>query len=196
MESIGYLEKLMKIESHEDIEEIQQFLLDTIDGAQLHETGCVTAKKTASDDGPEILLNTHMDVVSPHIEFERDGDIIRGRGACDAKGCLAPMVTAFSRFDPDTVTVGPGDTVVWKNTSSHAHTVTAYEDAVPEAADFFASGGFETQDAAEQGWVDGTEGAFYEGETFEHTFEVAGEYNYFCIPHEASGMVGVVEVTE
>jgi len=101
-----------------------------------------------------------------------------------------------SRFDPDTVTVGPGDTVVWKNTSSHAHTVTAYEDAVPEAADFFASGGFETQDAAEQGWVDGTEGAFYEGETFEHTFEVAGEYNYFCIPHEASGMVGVVEVTE
>jgi len=101
MQSVEYLERLMRIESHDSIDEIQEFLLDTIDGAKRHETGCVHAEKSGDADGPEILLNTHMDVVSPHIEFERDGDIIRGRGACDAKGCLAPMVTAFQQTDPD-----------------------------------------------------------------------------------------------
>ena len=100
MRSVDCLEQLMKIESHENVEEIQQYLQDTIAGAQLDDTGVVHAEKAGSADGPEIVLNTHMDVVSPHIGFERDGDIIRGRGACDAKGCLAPMMTAFSTFEP------------------------------------------------------------------------------------------------
>jgi len=101
MDSVKYLENLMKIESHESVDEIQQFLTKTIPGAQLHETGCVHATKTGDDNGPEIVLNTHMDVVSPHIDFQREGDVIRGRGACDAKGCLAPMATAFSQIEPD-----------------------------------------------------------------------------------------------
>lgn len=99
-------------------------------------------------------------------------------------------------FEPATLTVAPGDTVVWKNTSSHAHTVTAYQAEIPAEADYFATGGFDSQSAAEDGWLDGTRGALYEGDTFEHTFETPGEYNYFCIPHEASGMLGFVEVTE
>ena len=101
MEPVEYLESLMRIESHERVDEIQEFLLDTIDGAELHETGCVYAEKSGEDGGPEVVLNTHMDVVSPHLGFERDRDIIRGRGACDAKGCLAPMITAFSQADPE-----------------------------------------------------------------------------------------------
>lgn len=105
MESVEYLEQLMRIESHETVNEIQDHLLDTIEGARLDETGCVYAEKVGADDGPELILNTHMDVVSPHIDFERDGDVIRGRGACDAKGCLAPMATAFSRADPDAGTL-------------------------------------------------------------------------------------------
>jgi plastocyanin len=31
-------------------------------------------------------------------------------------------------------------------------------------------------------------------ETFEYTFEVAGTYRYFCVPHEAVGMRGAVIV--
>jgi plastocyanin len=27
------------------------------------------------------------------------------------------------------------------------------------------------------------------GETYEHTFETESVYDYFCIPHEAAGMV-------
>ncbi|MCL5279758.1 MAG: plastocyanin/azurin family copper-binding protein [Planctomycetes bacterium] len=29
---------------------------------------------------------------------------------------------------------------------------------------------------------------------FQHTFEVPGTYVYFCLPHEAMGMVGKVTV--
>ena len=105
MQPVEYLERLVRIESHEDVAEIQQFLLDTIEGAQLDETGCVYAEKSGSGDGPTVILNTHMDVVSPHVPFERDGEIIRGRGACDAKGCLAPMAAAFSRVTPEAGTV-------------------------------------------------------------------------------------------
>lgn len=50
---------------------------------------------------PHILLNTHIDTVSPHIPFERDGDLIRGRGACDAKGPLSALLAAFFESEPE-----------------------------------------------------------------------------------------------
>jgi len=98
-----------------------------------------------------------------------------------------------SAFEPRVVTVEVGDTVVWKNTTQRAHTVTAYEAELPEGADFFASGGYESTDAARDGWLQNG-GAIYTCDTYEHTFEVAGEYPYFCVPHERAGMVGTVVV--
>lgn len=95
----------MKIESHEDISEISTHLLEDLDNAWVDETGCVCAEKEGQRDGLEIVLNSHMDVVSPHIEFERVDDTIYGRGACDAKGCLAPMVNAFSNVEPESGTL-------------------------------------------------------------------------------------------
>lgn len=101
MDVITLLEDLMRIESHESVAEIQTFLLDTIAEAKQDETGCIVAEKSGTGSGPRIILNSHMDVVSPHIPFKRDNDVIRGRGACDAKGCLAPMIAAFAHVSPD-----------------------------------------------------------------------------------------------
>lgn len=98
-------------------------------------------------------------------------------------------------FLPSKVTVAPGTTVVWKNTSSSQHTVTAYGSLIPDEADYFASGGFESQQAAQQGWLQG-EGGIVQNETYEHTFEVPGTYRYFCVPHETAGMKGRVVVSE
>lgn len=102
-------------------------------------------------------------------------------------------------FKPEEHTISAGDTVVWKNTSSRAHSVTAYEDAIPADAQYFASGGFESEQAARKSWVrqkgrDG--GKVLGGKTYKHTFEVPGTYNYFCIPHEVVGMVGTITVEE
>ncbi|SHH32338.1 cupredoxin domain-containing protein [Halobaculum gomorrense] len=98
-------------------------------------------------------------------------------------------------FRPYEITVSVGDTVVWENTSTRAHSVTAYEDQIPEGADYFATGGYDSEAAAREAW-DGSKGAISANQRFEHTFEVPGDYTYFCIPHEQAGMVGVVRVEE
>jgi plastocyanin len=69
--------------------------------------------------------------------------------------------------------------------------VTAYGDGIPEGADYWASGGFDSQEAATTGWDEG-EGAVQSGQSFVHTFETAGTHEYVCIPHEAAAMVGSV----
>jgi plastocyanin len=99
-------------------------------------------------------------------------------------------MTDSLKFVPETVEIAVGDTVVWETVGSVAHSVTAYEADLPADADYWASGGFDDEASARQAYPDGSVGA---GETYTYTFETAGEYPYFCIPHE-SGMVGTVVV--
>jgi len=95
-------------------------------------------------------------------------------------------------FDPEELTIAPGDTVIWENVGDIGHSVTAYEDKIPEAAEFFASGGFDAEQPARDGYPD--QGDIPGGETYEHTFETEGTHEYFCIPHESVGMLGSIEV--
>jgi plastocyanin len=95
-------------------------------------------------------------------------------------------------YEPENIQVRPGDTVVWENVGSADHSVTAYAENIPDDADYWATGGFGSEEAARNGWPDGAVGG---GETYERTFEVEGTHEYFCIPHESVGMVGAVEVT-
>jgi plastocyanin len=98
-------------------------------------------------------------------------------------------------FKPTKFTVERGDEVVWYNNSARAHSITAYDDGIPEDAAYFATGGYDSERAALEAW-DGMSGSITTGETFSHTFEVPGIYNYFCIPHERAGMVGTIVVEE
>ena len=99
-------------------------------------------------------------------------------------------------FDPTELTVAVGDTVVWANTSSRGHTVTAYDSGIPDGADFFASGGYDSTEAARDAFGSELGGRIDSGDSWSPTFEAPGEYEYLCIPHEASGMVGSVVVEE
>jgi len=133
---------------------------------------------------------------------------LSGAGAAGLSGCLASIGVAGDTcdgdcdigmtakdFDPQQYEVSVGTTVTWKNTSSKGHTVTAYGGQIPEEAAYFASGGFDSEPAAREGWKQ-NEGVLTSGDTYEHTFEVAGEFDYVCLPHENGGMVGTVVVTE
>jgi len=95
-------------------------------------------------------------------------------------------------FDPDDTTIAPGATVPWGTVGAVSHSVTAYEDQIPDGATFFASGGFESESAARSAYPNGQVRG---GETFQHTFETEGTYQYFCIPHESVGMVAQLVVT-
>ena len=77
-------------------------------------------------------------------------------------------------YIPHTVEISAGDTVLWSNDDTAAHTVTSGSS------------------------IDGPDGLFdsslfMSGATFEHTFDDAGEYQYFCMVHP--WMVGVVQVS-
>mgnify|MGYP000170850951 FL=1 len=100
-------------------------------------------------------------------------------------------------FAPDEVSVRPGTTVVWENVGAVGHSVTAYEEEIPGDAEYFASGGFDSEDAARSAYTvgDPESGDVAGGESYEHTFEVEGEYGYFCIPHESAGMVASLTVS-
>lgn len=89
-------------------------------------------------------------------------------------------------FDPIGISVETGDTVTFE-IESGSHSATAYVQGeematvtrIPEGASF---------------WNSGTLSG--EGTTYEHTFETAGTYDYYCIPHKALGMVGRIVVDE
>ena len=112
-------------------------------------------------------------------------------GGSDAKGDV--LMLAGQSFSPETLEVKAGDTVVFANDSSESHTVTAYEDKIPQDAEYFASGGAPSEEAARDSLSDGL---LREGDIYEVTFDVPGSYSYFCIPHLGSGMVGDIVVSE
>lgn len=109
-------------------------------------------------------------------------------------------------FRPEELVVEPGTTVTFINTSSHAHTVTAFQDAYPEEAEFWSSGDFDTEKEAIEGWNRNNGGALFAGDEFEHTFEhiedgeSSSRYDYYCIPHyvphQGTEMRGYVIVEE
>ncbi|ELZ59302.1 MULTISPECIES: plastocyanin/azurin family copper-binding protein [Halorubrum] len=101
-----------------------------------------------------------------------------------------------SAYEPREITVSVGETVVWENTSARAHTVTATPGGIPDAAEFFASGGFDDYESALSGWQSDFGGILESGDRFEHTFTVPGTYEYVCIPHREGGMYGTVIVEE
>lgn len=88
------------------------------------------------------------------------------------------------KFVPEVTRVNPGDTIEFVNVSRLPHTVTADPALVkdpgnvvlPEGAAPFHSGRIEP------------------GARFEHKFDEPGSYQYVCLPHEAHGMKGRVEV--
>ncbi|WP_299262978.1 M20 family metallopeptidase [Halorientalis sp.] len=96
---LGFHETAVDIPSHEDVTEMREFLVETLREAGLEpvvdDAGNTLATRTGEDDGPHIVLNTHIDTVPPHVPLETDGAVVRGRGACDAKGPLAALLSAF-----------------------------------------------------------------------------------------------------
>jgi len=101
VDPVDFHESITRIPSHASVAEIREFVVGAVDGARVHEaSGCVVARRGPADGGPHAFLNSHLDTVPPYVPFERDGDVVRGRGACDAKGSLAALVAAFTRVEP------------------------------------------------------------------------------------------------
>lgn len=97
-------ERAVRTPSHETTDAMVDLVTETlcehgieprIDGA-----GNVLAEKSGAASGSHLVLNTHLDTVSPHVPFRREGATVYGRGACDAKGPLAALLDAFLSVEP------------------------------------------------------------------------------------------------
>ena len=119
-DTLSFHERAVGTPSHEDVTAMRELLVDTLADAghepRVDDAGNTLAVREADTDGPHLVLNTHLDTVPPHVEAERladvpaadgtamadpDGDVLRGRGACDAKGPLAALLDAFLTADLD-----------------------------------------------------------------------------------------------
>jgi len=98
-----------------------------------------------------------------------------------------------SDFQPRGTPIRSGETVEWVNEGTVTHTVTAKGSTVPDDAAYFASGGFDSETAAIDGWEENMSGGLDPGETYRHTFETRGLYTYYSIPYEED-VSGQVEV--
>jgi acetylornithine deacetylase/succinyl-diaminopimelate desuccinylase-like protein len=100
---VAFHERAVRTPSHEDVTGMRDLLVETLEaeGAEpyVDDAGNVLASR-GSDGGTHIALNTHIDTVPPHVEYARDGDVVSGRGACDAKGPLAALLDAFLACEP------------------------------------------------------------------------------------------------
>jgi plastocyanin len=101
-------------------------------------------------------------------------------------GAVTVEMNDQNKFVPDAITVKKGTTVTWKNSGMMVHNiVTDASLAIDKAHAKVPSGAKPFTSPMVNG-----------GGTWSYTFEVPGEYVYFCQPHEALGMVGKVTVTE
>jgi len=142
----------------------------------------------AADDAPELSMGGGG---GSNPELSGGPNVVSGVPE-DADHVVSMQAVAF---EPAELTVSVGDKVAWEWAAGEAHNVVAYGEELPEGATYWASGGFESEEAARTGWENG-EGAVQEGQSYVHTFETAGEHAYFCVPHEAAGMEGTIIVEE
>ena len=75
------------------------------------------------------------------------------------------------RFDPSSVEVSIGDTVIWQNDSNGEHNVVANDGT-------FKSNMLE------------------KGQIYALVFEKKGQFKYYCQPHRIMGMKGVITVKD
>src|SRR5690606_30591460 len=111
----------------------------------------------------------------PPVGANKDGV---GSNAIEVSITSGSSSKTTDAYDPNPVEAGVGDTVRWTNDDTTPHTITSGANAQPD-------GKFDSSPNLNP--------LLAPGETFEHTFEEAGEYPYYCTLHP--NMVGTVSIS-
>ena len=96
------------------------------------------------------------------------------------------------RYSPAELTIKPGDTVVFRGVSGGMHNVQFWTDSVATTA----QAALDAVMPNRMGLL--STNLVAEGDSLVFTFTgvPAGRYPYFCMPHEAMGMKGVLTIAE
>jgi acetylornithine deacetylase len=184
IDPLDFLERAVRTPSHDDVGPMCDLLRRVLREAGIEPTVddadnvVATREAGGNADGPHIVLNTHLDTVSPHVPAERDGELLHGRGACDPKGPLAAMLAAFSRTEPPrgrlTLAVTPDE----ETRSTGAAALVPSLDLDPDRGDAVIVGeptGLDVCNAAKG--------------RFEGTVTITGERAHAAEPHTGSNAI-------
>lgn len=89
------------------------------------------------------------------------------------------------KFEPESLTIKPGDTVKWEMNKLAPHNVVFDASGIPNKSSALA------KDLSHEKLL------FAPGDGYESTFPAdapSGQYNYYCQPHRGAGMVGKIIV--
>lgn len=114
---------------------------------------------------------------------------VLGRDQASPEPAHTITMTDQLRFDPDVLRIEVGETIEWVNASSIPHTATDDPARNPVAK---SHPEYAILPEGAQPW---SSELLQPGERYRHTFDTAGDYRYFCIPHVLSGMRGSITVT-
>ena len=132
---------------------------------------------------PTALARSGLDIAVPAAQSPAGpGPVTSAGSAVRLDAIAAPRATASRArtvnvtigdyfYDPDQITIAPGDTLLWTNdgTAKEGHTVTD------------KNGAFDS-------------GTLKNGDTYSHTFDSAGTFNLFCSIHPKMKATVLVEV--
>lgn len=126
-------------------------------------------------ESPRLTFSTHLDTVPPFVPPRLAGDVLRGRGACDAKGIAAAMVCAAERLRESRTPVALLFVVGEETAHDGAHAANEY------ALDLFGGGSPDSRilingEPTESTLAVGTKGAM------RVFIEVAGEAAHSAYP--------------
>lgn len=114
------------------------------------------------------------------IGISTDNNVFAQTDKVQASIVPGASVLTDTAYAPNPIETTINQTVLWTNDDSAFHTVTSGSVGAADVGKAFDSG------------LSGPTALSSKGKTFEHTFEMPGEYPYFCILHPA--MVGTVIV--
>jgi len=83
--------------------EVAEWLFETLEAPKKErfEVGDGTLNLLLSWGEPKLVFCTHMDTVPPYIPPRREGDVVYGRGSCDAKGQILAFYLACERLEAE-----------------------------------------------------------------------------------------------
>ncbi|MBI3961940.1 MAG: hypothetical protein HY335_04230 [Deinococcus sp.] len=83
------------------------------------------------------------------------------------------------KFVPRGLLIQPGDKVVFETISGPPHNAVVFPDRIPEGG---------------QQFMQSSQLLLNPGDKFEVTITTPGTYDYYCLPHQALGMIGTIVV--
>ena len=130
--------------------------------------------------------HTIVKIIFVVLAFSLAAGISDSPAQYDGSNSTVITMTRTRRFEPDAVTINPGDTVEWRNDSGLDHNVTTDPFGITSQDDVSSPPGAATFNS----------GAIIPGSRYMYTFVIPGTYRYVCVFHESEGMSGRVTVRQ